>query len=85
MCNPGGGGVELACLVCWSLTSLCHSNGNIETMPAREINPFYCPDQNSIPVSQDTVIDEQSSGSEHDCASDRSAIGAGWNWHVKLT
>ena len=27
-------------LVCWSLTSLCHSNGNIETMPAREINPF---------------------------------------------
>ena len=28
------------CLVCWSLTSLCHSNGHIETMPAREINPF---------------------------------------------
>ena len=26
--------------VCWSLTSLCHSNGHIETMPAREINPF---------------------------------------------
>ena len=25
-------------LVCWSLTSLCHSNGHIETMPAREIN-----------------------------------------------
>ena len=25
---------------CWSLTSLCHSNGHIETMPAREINPF---------------------------------------------
>ena len=23
--------------VCWSLTSLCHSNGHIETMPAREI------------------------------------------------
>ena len=22
-------------LVCWSLTSLCHSNGHIETMPAR--------------------------------------------------
>ena len=22
------------------LTSLCHSNGHIETMPAREINPF---------------------------------------------
>ena len=27
-------------LVCWSLTSLCHSNGHIETMPAREFNPF---------------------------------------------
>ena len=27
-------------VVCWSLTSLCHSNGHIETMPAREINPF---------------------------------------------
>ena len=27
-------------MVCWSLTSLCHSNGHIETMPAREINPF---------------------------------------------
>ena len=45
----GGGSVEVACgvhlscsclLVCWSLTSLCHSNGHIETMPAREINPF---------------------------------------------
>ena len=24
----------------WSLTSLCHSNGHMETMPAREINPF---------------------------------------------
>ena len=23
-------------LVCWSLTSLCHSNGHIKTMPARE-------------------------------------------------
>ena len=27
-------------LVCWSLTSLCHSNGHIETMPTWEINPF---------------------------------------------
>ena len=27
-------------LVCWSLTSLCHSNGHIESMPAREFNPF---------------------------------------------
>ena len=25
-------------VVCWSLTSLCHSNGHIETMPAREIH-----------------------------------------------
>ena len=30
----------LSLSVCWSLTSLCHSNGHIETMPAREINPF---------------------------------------------
>ena len=30
-------------LVCWSLTSLCHSNGHIETMLAREINPFTGP------------------------------------------
>jgi hypothetical protein len=27
-------------LVCWSLMSLCHSNGHIETMPARQFNPF---------------------------------------------
>ena len=27
-------------VVCWSLTSLCHSNGHIETMLAREMNPF---------------------------------------------
>ena len=26
--------------VCWSLTSLCHSNGHIETMPAWGINLF---------------------------------------------
>ena len=47
-------------------------------MPAREINYLYCPDQDSIPVSQDTLIDEQSSASGHDYASDRSAIGAGY-------
>ena len=29
-------------------------------MSAREINPFCCPDQDLIPVSQDTMIDEQS-------------------------
>ena len=39
---------------------------------------LYCPDQDSIPVSQDTMIDEQSSASGQDYASDRSAIGAGW-------
>ena len=34
-------GLHCICLfVCWSLTSLCHSNGHIETMPTREINPF---------------------------------------------
>ena len=42
-------------------------------MPAREINPFTA----LIPVSQDTMIDEQSSASGHDYISDRSAIGAG--------
>ena len=31
---------DVCLFVCWSLTSLCHSNGHIETMPAREINPF---------------------------------------------
>ena len=36
----GFGDVSPNRLVCWSLTSLCHSNGHIETMPAREINPF---------------------------------------------
>ena len=30
-------------LVCWNLTSLCHSNGHIEIMPAREINPSILP------------------------------------------
>ena len=33
-------GITTAMSVCWSLTSLCHSNGHIETMPAREIYPF---------------------------------------------
>ena len=33
-------GVFVCLFVCLSLTSLCHSNGHIETMPAREINPF---------------------------------------------
>ena len=44
---------------------------------ALELNPFNCPDQASIPVSQDTIIEEQSSASLHDYASDGLAIGAG--------
>ena len=47
-------------VVCWSLTSLCHSNGHIETMPAREINPFTALTRIRTQVSQDTMIDEQS-------------------------
>ena len=38
--RAGGGEKGVLASVCWSLTSLCHSNGHIETMPAREINPF---------------------------------------------
>ena len=34
--------------VYWSLTSLCHSNGHIETMPAREINPFTALTRNEM-------------------------------------
>ena len=35
--------------------------GHIETMPAREINPFTALTlKDSIPVFQDTMIDEQS-------------------------
>ena len=67
-------------MVCWSLTSLCHSNGHIETMPAREINPFNALTRISTPVSQDTMIDEQSPASGHDYASNRWAIGAGLYW-----
>ena len=43
---------------------------------------LYCPDQDSIPVSLDTMIDEQSSESGHDYTSDRSAIGAGSKYRV---
>ena len=45
---------------CCCLTSLCHSNGHIETMPAREINPFTALTRIRTQVSQDTMIDEQS-------------------------
>ena len=64
-------------LVCWSVTSLCHSNGHIETMPAREINPFTALPRIRSQFLKDTMIDDQSSASGHDYASDRSAIGAG--------
>ena len=47
-------------------------------MPAREIIPFTAPDQDSIPFSQDTMIDEQSSASGHDYASDRRGWQAGF-------
>ena len=42
MCGRVVYGVAGRCKVwfCWSLTSLCHSNGHIETMPARAINLF---------------------------------------------
>ena len=40
MSQSEGVAIQAQGLVCWSLTSLCHSNGHIETMPAREINPF---------------------------------------------
>ena len=48
-------------------------------MAAREINPFTALTRinaDSIPDSQDTMIDEQSSASGHDYASYRSAIVA---------
>ena len=32
--------VHWSWMVCWGLTSLCHTNGHVEAMPAREINPF---------------------------------------------
>ena len=52
-------------------------------MPAREINPFTALTRILYQFLR-TVIDEQSSASEHDYASNRSAIGAGnttvqWN------
>ena len=60
--------------VCWSLTSLCHSNGHIETMPAREINPFTGP---GFDPSFSGHNDRRAiTASGHDYALDRSAIGA---------
>ena len=63
--------------VCWSLTSLCHSNGHIETMPAREINPFT-----ALTRIRSQFLRTQWSTSNHSewtrlYALDRSAIGAG--------
>ena len=63
------------------LTSLCHSNGHIETMPAREINPFTA--LTRIRSQFPWHNDEQSSASGQDYASDRSAIRAGKTIHWK--
>ena len=65
------------CFVCWSLTSLCHSNGHIETMPARKINPFT-----ALTRIRYQFLRTQWSMSNHSewtrlYALDRSAIGAG--------
>ena len=68
--------------VCWSLTSLCHSNGHIETMPAREINPFTA--RPGFDPSFSGHNDRRAiTASGHDFALDRSAIGAG-AWRVKV-
>ena len=70
-------------MVCWSLASLCHSNGHIETMPAREMNPFTALTRiRSQFLRTQLMIDEQSSASGHDYASNRSAIGAGYSTGV---
>ena len=62
--------------VCLSLTSLCHSNGHIETMPAREINPFT-----ALTRIRSQFLRTQWSTSNHSewtqLRVDRSAIGAG--------
>ena len=71
-----GVGVEHTCVVggvlclsvCLSLTSLCHSNGHIKTMPAREINFFTVL----------TRIRSQFLRTQCSTSIDRSAIGAGW-------
>ena len=70
---------EKARMVCWSLTSLCHSNGHIETMPAREINPFTALTRIRSQFLRTHMIDEHSSASGHDYASDRSAILGSYN------
>ena len=71
-------------LVGWSLTSLCHSNAHIETMPAREIDPFTALTSNHQRVDTTTPQTTQPSGlasdatiDGHDYTSDRSAIRAG--------
>ena len=65
-------------LVCWSLTSLCHSNGHIGTMPAEKLIPLPCllPWPGFDP-SFSGYNDEQSWVSGQYYASYRSAIGAG--------
>ena len=60
-------------LACWSLMSLCHSNGPCQP---EKLNPLpTCP---GFDPSFSGHNDEQSSASGQNYASDRSAIGAGW-------
>ena len=68
----------------WSLTSFCHSNGHIETMPAREINPFIAMTRIRSQFLRTYLSTSNSSASGHDYTSDRSAIGAGANCMVKF-
>ena len=68
--------VYVILFVCWSLTSLCHSNGHTETMPAREINPFTALTRIRSQFLRNN--DRRAiTASGHDYALDRSAIGAG--------
>ena len=65
-------------VVCWSLRSLCHSNGHIETMPAREINPWPGFDPSFSGHNDRRAI----TASGHDYALDHSAIEAGHMHYV---
>ena len=64
-------------LVCWEFNvSIFVTVMDISRPCQPEKLIILLPDQDSIPVSQDTMIDEQSLASGLDYASDRSAIGA---------
>ena len=59
--------------VCWSLTSLCHSNGHIETEKLIPLLPWPGFDLSFSGHNDRRAI----TASGHDYALDRSAIGAG--------